>query len=264
MADYLGNINTLPDITGIYSDRKPSIARTRATDNCFFGFKELPSEKELLEPDFTIKIDALAPSPLRGEGRGEGVNNDSSFWNANRYEHLAEKFGNFLDKVKNGIDAAPQKAGELGNKFVNYKLTTLIQPDTKYPVDVEHLTPKMKIAVLKLYNYAKKEGIEFQIGQASRPEPQQETMKNDPVIGKYAAKCSPHVRNIAIDIHIMGKDLHEAQADLEKLGKYWKKSTHGRWGGDWQGRHHEPWHFDLVPKGQKFCLNNQNKTYDKA
>lgn len=236
MAEYLGNINFLPDTRIPYNDRKPLLLPSRATDNCFFGFKELPSEKELLEPDFLTET----PNPV--------------------VENLIDKFSNLMAKVKKGIDATPQKAGEFEDKLVNYKLTTLIQPDTKYPVNVEHLSPKMKIAVLKLYKYAKKEGINFQIGQASRPQPQQEVMRNDNEIGKYAAKCSPHVQNIAIDIHIMDKDLHEAQADLQKLGKYWKRLTGGRWGGDWYGKHHEPWHFDLRRKGQNLCLSQANKT----
>lgn len=234
MVESLGNINTLPELGLPYQERKPSIVHTRAIDDCFFGFNEFPSEKELLKPDFGIET----PDPY--------------------IENLAQKVSSLLAKVKKGIDAAPQKAEEGINKLVNYKLNTLIQPNTKYPVDVENLSPKMKIAVLKLYEYAQKEGIQFEIGQASRPEPQQNAMRNDPEIGKYAAKCSPHVQNVAIDISIVGKNLHDAQADLEKLGKFWKKTTGGRWGGDWYGKHHEPWHFDLKKKQQNLCLNKIN------
>lgn len=235
MAEYLGNINTLPELRLPLQDRKPSIVRTRAIDNCdLFGSSALPPEEPLKE---TPVIEPTNPE----------------------IQHLAEKFSGMLAKIKKGIDITPQKAEEGVKKLVNHKLNTLIQPDTKYPVDVQHLSPKMKIAVLKLYGYAQKEGIDFQIGQASRPEPQQEAMRHDSEIGKYAAKCSPHVRNIAVDLHIVGKDLHEAQADLEKLGKYWKKLTGGRWGGDWYGKHCEPWHFDLKQKNQSFCLSQVTK-----
>ncbi len=215
----------MPEMRLPYQERKSSIVHTRAIDNCdLFGKLKTQSEQVKEEP-------AIEPDP--------------------EIQHLLQKVGGFLKKAKNGIAQAPEK-------LIDYKLTTLIQPDTKYPVDVKKLSPKMKIAVMKLYEYAKKEGIEFQIGQASRPEPQQEAMRNDPEIGKYAAKCSPHVQNIAIDISIVGKDLHEAQADLEKLGKFWKKTTKGRWGGDWYGKHHEPWHFDLKQKRQNLCLNKVN------
>lgn len=209
----------------------PSFARTRTPDCYLFG----TSPAAVLAKEPAVET----PNP-----------------NA---QYLAEKLANLLAKAKKGLEAAPQKAKEGVNKLVDYKLKSLIQPETKYPVDVENLSPKMKLAVLKLNNYAKKEGIEFQIGQASRPEPQQEAMQNDPEIRKYAAKYSPHVKNIAIDVHIVGKDLHDAQADLKKLGRYWKKLTHGRWGGDWYGKHCEPWHFDLVPQGQRLCLNKQSK-----
>lgn len=234
MAEQWGNIYTLPELRLPYQDRKPSFVRTRATENCdFFGSLKPPAEETLKE----TPAEPLNPDDVR----------------------LAQKFGSLIEKIKKGIDSFPQKTEEGVNKLVDYKLKTLIQADTKYPVDVEHLSPKMKIAVLKLYNYAQKQGISFEIGQASRPEPQQEAMRNDTEIGKYAAKCSPHVQNIAIDIHILGKDLHDAQADLKKLGRHWKKLTGGRWGGDWYGKHHEPWHFDLKQKRQNLCLSSQNK-----
>lgn len=229
MAEQWGNINTLPELRLPYQDKKPSFSRTRATGNCdLFGSRPSSPEEPLKEP----------PIP-------ESVNPE--------LQRLAQKLGGLFTKAKKGVIEAPEK-------LVDYKLKTLIQPDTKYPVDVKNLSPKMKLTVLKLYAYAQKEGIDFQIGQASRPEPQQEAMRQDTEIGKYAAKCSPHVRNIAVDLHIMGKDLHEAQADLEKLGKYWKKITGGRWGGDWYGKHCEPWHFDLIRKGQNsMCLSKINK-----
>lgn len=227
MADYLGSINNLPYTRSPQNDG--DVVSRPAND----------------VPDFIdfCRADVVQEDFFQGYA--------DPFVNASN--PAKQKIHNFFYKVKNGIKEGPEK-------LVTHKLTTLIQPETKYPVDVEHLSKKMKIEVMKLYEYAQKEGIEFQIGQASRPEPQQEAMQNDPVIGKYAAKYSPHVQHIAIDIHIVGKDLHDAQADLEKLGKYWKKLTGGRWGGDWYGKQHEPWHFDLERKGQNLCLSQADKS----
>jgi len=44
-----------------------------------------------------------------------------------------------------------------------------------------------------------------------------------------------------------GKTIEEAQPYLKKLSVYWKKITNGqgRWGGDWYGKQHDPWHYDL-------------------
>ena len=83
MADYFGNINLLPDARVLYNEKKSSIVHTRATDNCLFGFGELPSEKELLKPDFITET----PNPA--------------------VEHLIEKFSDLLAKFKKGIDIFP-------------------------------------------------------------------------------------------------------------------------------------------------------------
>jgi len=223
LADYLGNINILSWVPD--KNRTPSFTRTRATDCDLFPFGEKSAAGKLSSEDFLENT----PNPYM--------------------QNLAKKFGNFLGKVKKGITEVPEK-------LVNHKLTSLIQPGTKYPIDVKNLSPKIKIEVLKLYKYAQKEGIDFQIGQASRPEPQQEEMRHDPKIRKYAAKCSPHVRHIAVDIHIAGKDIEDAQPDLKKLGKYWENKLGHRWGKNFG----EPWHFDLVPKGHvPICLDNTNK-----
>ncbi len=127
--------------------------------------------------------------------------------------------------------------------YVDEKLISLInpnpQPPPKWPIDVEHLSPKMKIAVMKLYYYAQQEGIKFTINDGYRTKEQQAELKKTSI---YAATCSPHVAEIAIDIHIEGKSIADAQPDLKKLGDYWKKITGGRWGGDWNGKDHEPWH----------------------
>lgn len=225
MAESLGIINTLPDASGVYNVKKPPLAQTRATDNCFFGFKELPSEKDLLSPDFGIETPTLT-------------------------------FKDLINKIKNKIEESNEKA----KLWVDNKLISLINPNPvpspRFPIDVEHLSPKMKMAVMKLYYYAKQEGINFTINDGYRSEEQQKELKKK---SKYAASCSPHVREIAIDIHIEGKTVEEAQSDLQKLGAYWKKITGGRWGGDWHGKEHEPWHFDLKQKRQKLCLSKINK-----
>lgn len=234
MVESFGNIYT-PELRLPNQDKKPSFVRTRATENCdLFGNLKPPAEETLKE----TPAESLNPDVVG----------------------LGQKFGSLVEKIKKGIDSAPQKA-EVGiNKLVNLKLKSMINPNpkptVKFPVEVEQLTPKMKISVLKLYAYARKKGIKFTLNDGYRTEAQQEELLKT---SKYAAKYSPHVCAMAIDIHIEGKTIEEAQVDLKKLGAYWKKTTKGRWGGDWYGKHHEPWHFDLKQKRQNLCLSKINK-----
>lgn len=237
MVESLGNINTLPELGLPYQKMEPSIVHTRATNNCILS--QAPTDVMITQPAKSLLSQII------------------SFLNdfPNEIKNAPETIIKIPEKISETAKKGDEKAKELLDK----KLTSLInpnpQPTPKFPIDVEHLSPKMKIAVLNLYYYAQQEGINFTINDGYRTKEQQAELKKTSI---YAATCSPHVREIAIDIHIEGKSIEDAQPDLKKLGDYWKKLTGGRWGGDWHGKDHEPWHFDLKHKKQRLCLKKSN------
>lgn len=239
MADFLGSINALPYAKPPQNDGKSSIVPKGATENCILS--QAPIDTMIVQPE------------------------------KNAFQEFFSLLNNFPNQIKNAPEAIikiPETIGETAKKadlkaqeLLDKKLTSLInpnpQPTPKFPINVENLSPKMKLAVLKLYYYAKQEGINFTINDGFRTEEQQAELQKT---SKYAARCSAHVQKMAIDVHIEGKTIDEAQDDLKKLGAYWKKLTGGRWGGDWYGKQHEPWHFDLKRKNQNLCLSQPSKT----
>lgn len=243
MAEYLGNINTLPELRLPLQDRKPSIVHTRAIDNCdLFGSSAPPPEEPL---NLQSKPVLDSQSRLGLPTQQQKADNALIANNADSYiQNLVQKFNNFYDKTKNKINTTLPKAEEEIVKLANRKWAFLInpnpQPTPQFPINVEGLTPKMKKALVELYEYAQKElGIKILVNDAARTEKQQQLVKN-------GAKCSPHVKEMAVDIHVDGKSIEEAQPYLKKLAVKWKKITSGkgRWGGDWYGKQHDPWHYD--------------------
>lgn len=226
MAGYLGIINTLPYARISYTDRNPSFLPPHTMDNSIL---KLPSETDLLEPDFTTEPPDIV------------------------IENLFNRAGNLADKIKAKIESKYPQAEEKFIKLANRPWEFLINPNPEpkpqFQINVAGLTPKMKKELMKLYDYAKKKlGVTILVNDAARTEKQQQLVKG-------GAKCSAHMQRIAVDIHIDGKSIEEAQPYLKKLARFWEGRGH-RWGG----RFGDPWHFDLVPKGHvPICLNNTKR-----
>lgn len=233
MADYLGSINTLPYAKPPQNDGRQSIVPKGATDKCILS---------------QAPIDTMIPQPKKNAFQ-------EFFSLLNNLPSQIKKTPETIINMPETIEKTAKKADEKAQELLDKKLTSLInpnpQPTPKFPIKVKDLSPKMKLALLKLYYYAKQEGISFTINDGFRTEEEQAELQKT---SKYAARCSAHVQKMAVDVHIEGKSIGEAQADLKKLGTYWKKLTGGRWGGDWYGKDHEPWHFDLKRANQNLCL----------
>lgn len=245
MADYLGNIDKLP-YTRLpdTNDGNPSFIRTRATKCDLFG--NPPTEESIgfqSKPALDLQSLPSAIPPLTRQQETDNALIATQF--NSDIQHLSKKLGNLFSKAKEKINAALPKTEDDIVRLVNRKWAFLINPNPEptpqFPINFEDLTPKMKNKVLQLHEYAQKElGIKILVNDAARTKKQQLLVKN-------GAKCSPHVQKMAVDIHIDGKSIEEAQPYLKKLADYWKKITggQGRWGGDWYGKQHDPWHFDL-------------------
>lgn len=237
MAESLGIINTLPNTRFPYNYGDCAFFRTRAIGNCdlFNSDKEQSDKKLLLDGIFDD-----TPDPY--------------------FQHLTERLGSFFGKIKQKIDAAPQKAEDAVVKLANRKWAFLInpnpQPKPQFIINFESLTPKMKKDVLELYEYAQKElKVPILVNDAARTPEQQKKVKG-------GARCSPHMQGLAVDIHIKGKTIEEAQPYLRKLAQHWGRNKENKWGGIFG----DPWHFYKADKSQTpICLDkpNNNKKLTK-
>ena len=103
----------------------------------------------------------------------------------------------------------------------------------------ELMDPEMQNKLIKLAEYAKSKGITITINSNVRTEGEQQKLIAQ---GRPAAKKgSKHLTGRAVDIGVTGNK----NENLALLGKYWRDTLGGRWGGDFKNPQREPWHFDV-------------------